>query len=150
MEGGFQGSAAGCFFKALFGLLAISFLDTFLCVCLCQCYFFSFRFFFMFLFLPLVDLCHVIADSGEVGGAGDGKPSALHPPGVSEADAHHQVLPCHQRLSAHHHQGVAGGVVAAGPISGSVLDAASGHSSVVDELLVCKCQPTPTQGLCGL
>ena len=102
------------------------------------------------LFLPLVDLCHVIADSGEVGGAGDGKPSALHPPGVPEADAHHQVLPCHQRLSAHHHQGVAGGVVAAGPISGSVLDAASGHSSVVDELLVCKCQPTPTRGLCGL
>ena len=93
------------------------------------------------LFLPLVDLCRVIADSGEVGGAGDGKPSALHPPGVPEADAHHQVLPRHQRLSAHHHQGVAGGVVTAGPISGSVLDAASGHSFVVDELVVCKCQP---------
>lgn len=105
------------------------------------------------LFLLLVDLCRVIADRREVGGAGDGKPSALHPPGVPEADAHNQVLPRHQRLSAHHHQGVAGGVVAAGPISGSVLDTASGHSFVVDELFVNVNPPPPyptafTPGVC--
>ena len=138
MEEGFGGSAVSL--KHFLLLIALSFLETFLCVCLCQCYFFLADF-SLRLFLPLVDLCRVIADSGEVGGAGDGKPSALHPPGVPEADAHHQVLPRHQRLSAHHHQGVAGGVVTAGPISGSVLDAASGHSFVVDELVVCKCQP---------